>query len=105
MPTVPIPVRLTKDLIQRLDRVAESMGTNRTAIIKMCLLAYLQRFEKDGLSMLPTNWDDLLQSQDGRSKQNKNLKLGHQIEIKGDNNSTIVGDFKAESSSSKKNKA
>lgn len=67
MASKPIPVRLTDSQIARLQAVADRMGTNRSHVIKLCLLAFLQRFERDGLSMLPPDWDDQLRSMDGRS--------------------------------------
>ena len=67
MASKPMPVRLTQVQIDRLDNVAAKMGTNRSHVIKLCLLAFLQRFEQQGLGMLPPDWEDQLHSLDGRA--------------------------------------
>jgi len=61
MGTKPIPIRLTPQVIQRLDRAAQRLGTNRAALIKMCAQTFLDDFEKNGgVASLPPNWRQLL---------------------------------------------
>jgi hypothetical protein len=43
------------------------MGVPRTQVIKMCLLAFLQRFEREGLGMLPPDWENQIRLLDGRT--------------------------------------
>jgi len=77
----PIPVRLTKEQIARIDSAAKSMGTTRTGVIKICLLAFLQRFEREGLGMLPPDWDERLRDQDGRTHRYGPTGPGHRVRI------------------------
>jgi len=98
----PIPVRLTKEQIARIDSAAKSMGTTRTGVIKICLLAFLQRFEREGLGMLPPDWDERLRDQDGRTHRYGPSGAGHRVKIKGNNNSTVVADFKSASAPAQK---
>lgn len=79
MAATPIPVRLTAEQIQRIDAVARKLGISRTGVIKMCLSAFLQRFERDGLSMLPTDWESILRDQDGRTHRYGQGGSGHRI--------------------------
>lgn len=97
MPVGPIPVRLTKDQISRIDAAAKAMGTTRTGVIKICLLAFLQRFEREGLGMLPPDWGERLKDQDGRTHRYGPSGPGHKINQVGDNNMAIGGDFKSAS--------
>ena len=64
----PIPVRLSEEIISRLDSVAKSSGlANRTAVIKLCVGSFLDHFEKTGTSALPLDWKEILREQDGRT--------------------------------------
>ena len=98
----PIPVRLTKEQIARIDSAAKSMGTTRTGVIKICLLAFLQRFEREGLGMLPPDWEDRLKDQDGRTHRYGPSGGGHSVKVKGNNNVAIGGDFKLASARARK---
>jgi len=75
----PIPVRLTETQIERLDTVRQTLGTTRTGVIKMCLLAFLQRFEKEGLAMLPPDWEVRLVEMDGRTSLYKKNEIEHPV--------------------------
>lgn len=77
----PIPVRLTKEQIARIDSAAKAMGTTRTGVIKICLLAFLQRFEREGLGMLPPDWDERLRDQDGRTHRYGPSGPGHRVKV------------------------
>lgn len=64
----PIPVRLSDEVIKRLDAVAKKSGLeSRTAVIKLCLSAFLDSYEADGAAALPREWKKLLRDTDGRS--------------------------------------
>ena len=63
----PIPIRLTEDLVARLDKVSERMHLfNRSAVIKFCVSTFLDYFEKHGEASLPSNWQAILQDMDHR---------------------------------------
>jgi len=63
----PIPVRLSDDLIKQLDRVTNEvhLGT-RTDLIKLCLVSFLEYFEKNKGAKLPLDWKEMLGDLDGR---------------------------------------
>lgn len=63
----PIPVRLSEDLIKQLDRVTNDvhLGT-RTDLIKLCLVSFLDYFEKNKEAKLPLDWKEMLDDLDGR---------------------------------------
>jgi len=65
----PIPIRLGQDVIDRLDKAAERLGTNRSALIKFCAETFVEHFERHGgIASMPPNWQELLRSLDGRSR-------------------------------------
>ena len=43
----------------------------------MCLLAFLQRFEHEGLALLPPDWEARLQDLDGRTHRYGPTGAGH----------------------------
>jgi predicted transcriptional regulator len=63
----PIPVRLSDELIARLDAAAEKVGSNRAAVIRMLLDRWVTDFEKRGTAMLPVDWPGIMEGLDGRS--------------------------------------
>lgn len=65
--TKPIPVRLSPEIISRLDAAAERMGNTRAGVIKLCLASFLDGFERKGTAALPLNWETLLDQLDGRT--------------------------------------
>lgn len=65
--TKPIPVRLENDLIERLDRVANQIGSNRSAVIRFLVSSWVDEFERTGHAILPPNWEEILAALDGRS--------------------------------------
>lgn len=70
--TKPIPVKLSDEVIQKLDKISESTGlNNRSSLIRLCLQSFLDYFEKHGEAALPLNWREILADNDGR----KNLDL------------------------------
>lgn len=71
----PIPVRLSDETIERLERVAERIGTTRAGVIKLCLKSFLDHFESNGgRSALPVDWPQILSSLDGRTCGSKSPK-------------------------------
>ena len=65
--TKPIPVRLSPELILRLDKAAQAMGTTRAGVIKLCLNSFLDAYERDGKIALPLDWRLVLERSDGRT--------------------------------------
>jgi predicted DNA-binding protein len=66
----PIPVRLSPDIIRRLDAVAKKTGmSTRASIIKICVTGFLDYFERTGMAGLPLNYREIIQSLDGRTRQ------------------------------------
>jgi hypothetical protein len=64
----PIPVRLSEDVIARLDKQAAMMGSNRAAMIRYCTTTFLNHIEKTGLGGMPANWQAIVEESDGRRK-------------------------------------
>lgn len=65
--TKPIPIRLSPDMIERLDRAAKTAHlSNRTEVIKLCISSFLDYFEAYGQARLPPNWQEMLADLDGR---------------------------------------
>jgi predicted transcriptional regulator len=65
--TSPIPVRLSKDTIIRLDRVAQAIGSNRAAVMRMLVEQWLGHYESKGKAVLPVNFEDVMKQLDGRT--------------------------------------
>lgn len=67
----PIPVRLSEDILERLDRVAERMGSNRAALIRFCTQTFLKHMETNGVRDLPPDWRQILEAMDGRTSRHQ----------------------------------
>ncbi len=66
--SVPIAVRLSPEIIQRLDKAAANLGLgNRTSLIKMSVSSFLDYFEQTGVAGLPLNWQEIIHQLDGRT--------------------------------------
>jgi predicted DNA-binding protein len=74
--TTPIPVRLEKPLIQRLDNAASKIGSNRAAVIRFCVETWLSHFERKGFAALPVNWEQILAEMDGRTREARVISSG-----------------------------
>ena len=54
-----LPVRLDTDLSKRLDRAAERLGLNKSALIRVLVKSFLDQLEADGGKMtLPFSWEE-----------------------------------------------
>ncbi len=71
--TKPIPVRLSPEVIARLDATATALGNTRAGIIKLCLTAFLEAFESKGKLALPLDWESILDVMDGRTKEAREM--------------------------------
>lgn len=72
----PIPVRLDEETIERLKKVTELMHLkNRSDVIKICINAFLDYFEKNGEAVLPLDWKEILRNKDGRNWRYKKLAM------------------------------
>jgi metal-responsive CopG/Arc/MetJ family transcriptional regulator len=69
--TTPIPVRLSPDLIKRLDDVAERIGSNRAAVIRFCIQTFVEHLEKNGRMALPPNWLEIIAAMDNRTLESR----------------------------------
>lgn len=69
--TSPIPVRLSADLIERLDKMADQIGSNRAALIRFCTQTFLEHFEKRGVAALPPDWEQILAQTDNRTVRSR----------------------------------
>lgn len=67
----PIPVRLSPELIARLDDAAKKIGNTRAGIIRFCTDTFLTHFEKHGRAALPPDWEDILSAFDNRTKESR----------------------------------
>ena len=68
--TKPIPVRMPKQLIVRLDAAAARIGNTRAGVIRYLTETWVEEFERKGKQMLPADWEDVLKSFDGRRAVN-----------------------------------
>ena len=60
-------MKLTDDLIERIDRVSTTTGlNNRSAVIKFCVSSFLDHFDAKGETALPLNWREILKDLDQR---------------------------------------
>lgn len=66
--TKPIPVRIPEEWLPRLDAAAAALGTNRARLIAFCAQTFAEAFGKEGETMMPPNWKDILRALDGRTK-------------------------------------
>jgi len=68
--TKAIPIRLTPEMVDRLDRAARrACLSNRTEVIKLCINSFLDYFETHGSATLPPDWEEMLRDLDGRRKK------------------------------------
>lgn len=68
--TKPIPIRLTEEMINRLDRAAvKAHMSNRTEVMKVCITSFLEYFETHGEATLPLDWAEILKDMDGRTQR------------------------------------
>lgn len=63
-----IPVRLSEEVLNRIDAVAEMIGTTRTALIRLCADTFAGHISKGGKAALPIDWRDILEQHDGRTR-------------------------------------
>jgi hypothetical protein len=85
--SMPIPVRLSFDMIERLEKCAAKLGLpSRTALLKMCVTSFLDDFERNGIAGLPLDWRKIVRDLDGRThryQQNINV-VAEQSVVNGD---------------------
>ncbi len=63
-----IPVRVGTDLLRRLDWVATNMGSNRAAVIRLCVDRFVTEAERAGEKKL---YIPGLKALDGRSQESQ----------------------------------
>ena len=62
----PIPVRLSEDIISRLDEAAGKIGSNRAALIRLCTQTFLDHLDQAGFGAMPMDWQNIIEESDGR---------------------------------------
>lgn len=63
-----IPVRLSPEVIERLDRVAKRTGMSRNALMKFCVSTFAYEMENGELSTRTLQaWQKVLKDLDGRT--------------------------------------
>ncbi len=63
-----IPVRLSPEVIERLDRVAKRTGMSRNALMKFCVSTFAYEMESGELSTRTLQaWQKVLKDLDGRT--------------------------------------
>jgi metal-responsive CopG/Arc/MetJ family transcriptional regulator len=68
----PIAIRLSDEVLARIDNVVETAHLgDRTAVIKLCLLSFLSHYETQGRSVLPLDWNNILQTLEKTAAKNK----------------------------------
>jgi predicted DNA-binding protein len=67
----PIPIRLDTDFIDRLDTVSDKIGSNRAAVIRFCVITFVEYLEKHGRAVLPPDWKELMARSDRRTKASR----------------------------------
>ena len=75
-PTKPIPVRLSNDVIVRLDASAKKIGQKRAGVIRLLIESWLVYFEKNGEAALPLNFREIIAAFDNRKLVNSDSKSG-----------------------------
>jgi len=57
----PFAIRLSDEVLKRIDHVAETTNLgDRTAVIKLCILSFLEHYESRGKTILPLDWNQIL---------------------------------------------
>ena len=63
-----IPVRLSPEVIERLDRVAKRTGMSRNGLMKFCVSTFAYEMESGELSTRTLQaWQEVLKNLDGRT--------------------------------------
>jgi len=83
--SMPLSVRLSFEMIERLENAAKKMGLgSRMAVLKMCVESFLEDFEKHGVAGLPLDWRKIIHDLDGRSQRYNNINVvAHQSVVNG----------------------
>jgi len=64
----PIPLRLSDDLLKRLDAAAQKLGYSRAQLIRYLLVRWLEYFEaRRGNVAMPPDIEEVLRLQDGNA--------------------------------------
>jgi hypothetical protein len=75
----PIPVRLSAELIRRLDAAAALLHTNRAAVIRLCADTFATHVLEHGTATMPPDWIKLLPPIDGRANVRKQALASAQL--------------------------
>lgn len=64
-------MRLSPEVIGRLDTASKNLHINRAGVIKLCLLSFLEHLDERGSASLPLDWEEMLRQADGRRRRGK----------------------------------
>lgn len=65
---MPVPVRLSRGILDRLDAAAQQTGLGtRAAVIKLCLVLFLDGLEKRKYRLPGVDIADIIREHDGRT--------------------------------------
>ena len=57
----PTAIRLSDKVLERIDHVVKTTNLNdRSAVIKLCLLSFLEHYESRGKTTIPLDWKQIL---------------------------------------------
>jgi len=57
-----LPVRLDPDEKRQLQEIAEKLGTNLSALLRLLVSSFVEYYEREGGQItLPLKWNDILQ--------------------------------------------
>lgn len=65
----PIPVRLSEEILFRLDAAAQTFGHKRAQLIRFLIVSWLDYFDRNGRDALPPNCEVWLRETDGRTRE------------------------------------
>jgi hypothetical protein len=60
--TKPIPVRITKDVLKRIDAAAEKLGSKRSRIVAFAAQKFTEYAENNGGVTIPPDWSEIFKS-------------------------------------------
>lgn len=62
------PTRFSEELLKRMDGAASKLGLNRTDVIRICLMSWLEWFETEGHKLTQIDYRRILERFDGRTR-------------------------------------
>jgi len=60
--TKPIPVRIPKDVLNRIEAAAKKLGSNRSRIVSFAAQKFTEHAENQSVVTMPPNWREIFKS-------------------------------------------